>query len=84
VSAAGFPFGDSLAAGASIHPGGASMGIYRVLYYSTVTVGSGGRITIPQDMRDDLDLQDGDTLTARMEGSETGQKQLTIWKQRES
>jgi len=35
------------------------MGIYRVLYYSTVTVGSGGRITIPQDMRDDLDLQDG-------------------------
>lgn len=60
------------------------MGIYRVLYYSTVTVGSGGRITIPQDMRDDLDLQDGDTLTARMEGSETGLKQLTIWKQRES
>ena len=59
------------------------MGIYRVLYYSTVTVGSGGRITIPQDMRDDLDLQDGDTLTARMEGSETGQKQLTIRKQRE-
>lgn len=60
------------------------MGIYRVLYYSTVTVGSGGRITIPQDMRDDLDLQDGDTLTARMEGSETGHKQLTIWKKRES
>jgi len=59
------------------------MGIYRVLYYSTVTVGSGGRITIPQEMRDDLDLQDGDTLTARMECSETGQKQLTIWKQRE-
>lgn len=63
--------------------GGASMGIYRVLYYSTVTVGSGGRITIPQEMRDELDLQDGDTLTARMEGSETGHKQLTIWKQRE-
>ena len=60
------------------------MGIYRVLYYSTVTVGSGAPSTIPQDMRDDLDLQDGDTLTARMEGSETGQKQLTIWKQRES
>jgi hypothetical protein len=34
-------------------------------------------------MRDELDLQDGDTLTARMEGSETGHKQLTIWKQRE-
>ena len=56
------------------------MGIYRVLYYSTVTVGSGGRITIPQEMRDELGLDDGDTLTARMEGSETGQKQLTIWK----
>jgi len=58
------------------------MAIYRVLYYSTVTVGSGGRITIPQEMRDDLDLEDGDSLTARLEGSETGQRQLTIWKQK--
>ncbi len=58
------------------------MAIFRVLYQTTVNVGSGGRITIPQDMRDDLDLQDGDTLTARLESSETGQKQLTIWKQR--
>jgi len=60
------------------------MAIYRVMNYSTVTVGSGGRITIPQDMRDELGLQDGDTLTARLEASETGQKQLTIWKQRDS
>jgi AbrB family looped-hinge helix DNA binding protein len=60
------------------------MAIYRVMNYSTVTVGSGGRITIPQDMRDELGLQDGDTLTARLEASETGQKQLTIWKQRGS
>ncbi len=60
------------------------MAIYRVMNYSTVTVGSGGRITIPQDMRDELGLQDGDTLTARLEASDTGQKQLTIWKQRES
>ncbi|MFO7588568.1 MAG: AbrB/MazE/SpoVT family DNA-binding domain-containing protein [Gemmatimonadota bacterium] len=60
------------------------MAIYRVMTYSTVTVGSGGRITIPQDMRDELGLHDGDTLTARLEASETGQKQLTIWKQRES
>ncbi len=59
------------------------MAIYRVMYYSTVTVGSGGRITIPQEMRDDLGLQDGDTLTARLEAADTGQKQLTIWKQRE-
>ncbi|MFQ5888570.1 MAG: AbrB/MazE/SpoVT family DNA-binding domain-containing protein [Gemmatimonadota bacterium] len=57
------------------------MGIYRVLYYSTVTVGSGGRITIPQEMREDLDLEDGDTLTARLEESETGQRQVTLWKQ---
>jgi len=34
-------------------------------------------------MRDDLNLEDGDTLTARVEGSETGQRQLTIWKQKE-
>jgi len=60
------------------------MAIYRVMNYSTVTVGSGGRITIPQDMRDELGLQDGDTLTARLEASDSGQKQLTIWKQRES
>jgi AbrB family looped-hinge helix DNA binding protein len=59
------------------------MAIYRVMYYTTVTVGSGGRITIPQEMRDDLGLEDGDTLTARLEGSETGQKQLTLWKARE-
>jgi len=60
------------------------MAIYRVVNYSTVTVGSGGRITIPQDMRDELGLQDGDTLTARLEASDSGLKQLTIWKQRES
>lgn len=59
------------------------MAIFRVLYYTTVNVGSGGRITIPQDMRDDLNLEDGDTLTARLEGSETGQRQLTIWKQKD-
>ena len=56
------------------------MGIYRVMYYSTITVGSGGRITIPQEMRDDLRLDDGDTLTARLEESETGQRQITVWK----
>ena len=56
------------------------MAIYRVMYYSTVTVGSGGRITIPQEMRDDMKLQDGATLTVRLEESETGQRQLTLWK----
>lgn len=57
------------------------MGIFRVLYYSQITVGSGGRITIPQEMRDDLRIEDGDSLTARMEESETGQRQITIWKE---
>ncbi len=31
-------------------------GIYRSLYYSDVTVGSGGRLTIPQDIRDALKI----------------------------
>ncbi|MDX1579763.1 MAG: AbrB/MazE/SpoVT family DNA-binding domain-containing protein [Gemmatimonadota bacterium] len=56
------------------------MGIYRVKYHSEITVGSGGRITIPQEMRDDLKIDDGDTLTARLEESETGQRQITIWR----
>lgn len=60
------------------------MGIYRVMYYTTITVGSGGRITIPQEMRDDLQLDDGDNLTARLEESETGQRQITLWKAEQS
>ena len=51
------------------------MAIYRTLYYTDVTVGVGGRITIPQDMRDDLRLDEGDTLTVRVE--ETGDERLT-------
>jgi len=56
------------------------MGIYRVKYRTTIPVGSGGRITIPQDMREDLGIDDGDTLAARLEESETGRRQLTLWK----
>ena len=56
------------------------MAIFRVLYYSTINVGSGGRITIPQDMRDDLGITDGDTLTVRLEESVTGQRRVTMWK----
>ena len=59
------------------------MGIYRVKYHTKIPVGSGGRITIPQEMRDDLDLDDGDTLAARLEESETGKRQITLWKTEE-
>ena len=32
------------------------MAIYRTLYYTDVTVGVGGRVTIPQGMREDLGI----------------------------
>lgn len=56
------------------------MAIFRTMYYSSITVGSGGRITIPQDMRDDLKIEDGDTLTVRLEGADGGERQITVWK----
>ena len=56
------------------------MAIFRVMYYSSITVGSGGRITIPQDMRDDLRIDDGDTLTVRLEEADGGERQITVWK----
>ena len=58
------------------------MAIFRVMYYSSITVGSGGRITIPQEMRDDLRIDDGDSLTVRLEEAEGGERQITIWKSR--
>ena len=33
------------------------MSFYRTMYYGDVKVGAGGRITIPQEMRDDLGLE---------------------------
>ncbi len=56
------------------------MAIYRTLYYGDVTVGVGGRITIPQDMRDNLRLEEGDTLTVRVEENPKGVRQMVIWK----
>lgn len=56
------------------------MAIYRTLYYGDVTVGVGGRITIPQDMRDDLGIDEGDTLTVRVEENPKGTRQMVIWR----
>ena len=56
------------------------MAIYRTLYYGDVTVGVGGRITIPQEIRDDLRLEEGDTLTVRVEENSNGTRQMVIWR----
>jgi AbrB family looped-hinge helix DNA binding protein len=56
------------------------MAIYRTRYYSEVTVGVGGRITIPQDMRDDLGIEEGDVLTVRVEENATGTRQMVVWR----
>jgi AbrB family looped-hinge helix DNA binding protein len=56
------------------------MAIYRTLYYGDVTVGVGGRITIPQDMRDDLRIEEGDTLTVRVEENPGGTRQMVLWR----
>ena len=56
------------------------MAIYRTLYYGDVTVGVGGRITIPQDMRDDLGIDEGDTLTVRIEETPQGNRQMVLWR----
>lgn len=56
------------------------MAIYRTLYYGEVTIGVGGRITIPQEIRDDLELDGGDMLTLRVEESPRGTRQMVLWR----
>jgi AbrB family looped-hinge helix DNA binding protein len=56
------------------------MAIYRTLYYGDVTVGVGGRITIPQDIRDDLRLEEGDVLTVRVEEAPNNIRQMVLWR----
>jgi AbrB family looped-hinge helix DNA binding protein len=55
------------------------MAIYRTRYYTDVTVGVGGRITIPLDMREDLGIEEGDVLTVRVEENSDGARQMVIW-----
>lgn len=56
------------------------MALYRTLYYGDVSVGVGGRITIPQEIRDDLGIGDGDILTVRVEESSEGTRQMVMWR----
>ncbi len=56
------------------------MALYRTLYYGDVSVGVGGRITIPQEIRDDLGIVEGDVLTVRVEESSEGTRQLVLWR----
>lgn len=56
------------------------MALYRTLYYGDMTVGVGGRVTIPQEMRDDLGIDDGDLLTVRVEENPNGTRQMVMWR----
>ena len=56
------------------------MAIYRTLYYTDVSVGGGGRVTSPQDMREDLGIEEGDSLTVRVEQNPRGGRQMVIWR----
>ncbi|NCG33753.1 MAG: AbrB/MazE/SpoVT family DNA-binding domain-containing protein [Proteobacteria bacterium] len=55
------------------------MAIYRTLYYTDVSVGVGGRVTIPQNMREDLGIDEGNSLTVRVEENPKGGRQMVIW-----
>lgn len=56
------------------------MAIFRTLYYGDVTVGVGGRITIPQEIRDDLRIDEGDVLTVRVEEAPNNTRQMVLWR----
>ena len=60
------------------------MAIYRTLYYTEVTVGVGGRITIPQELRDNLRLNPKDSLIVRVEETGDGRRQMVMWRGEES
>jgi len=55
------------------------MAIYRTLYHDKGSVGVGGRITIPQNMRADIGIEEGDTLVVRVEENPRGIRQMVLW-----
>ena len=59
------------------------MAIYRTLFYVDVTVGVGGRVTIPQTLRDALELSPKDTMTVRVEETSDGRRQIVLWRAEE-
>lgn len=59
------------------------MAIYRTLFYADVTVGVGGRVTIPQDLRDALRLSPKDAMTVRVEETSEGKRQMVLWRAEE-
>lgn len=59
------------------------MALFRTLYYGDINVGVGGRVTIPQEIRDDLGIEDGDLLTVRVEESPGGTRQMVMWRAEE-
>ena len=56
------------------------MAIYRTLYYTDVTIGVGGRITIPQGLRIDLGITAKDTMSVRVEETSDGRRQMVLWR----
>ncbi|HUG39348.1 MAG TPA: AbrB/MazE/SpoVT family DNA-binding domain-containing protein [Longimicrobiales bacterium] len=59
------------------------MALYRTLYYGDMNVGVGGRVTIPQEIRDDLGIDDGDMITVRVEENPEGTRQMVMWRAKE-
>ena len=59
---------------------GVEVAIYRTLFYGDVTVGTGGRMTIPLSMRESCGIRAGDTLTVRVEENPEGIRQLVMWR----
>ena len=59
---------------------GVYVAIYRTLFYGDVSVGTGGRMTVPLSIRESCGIQAGDRLTVRVEENPQGVRQLVMWR----